>query len=91
MIDLTHRMVAARHEVGDRVVLDWLELCRMAQPLAFGCRGRGVRTAWLTAAWRCSPPTISRRMAAINAAPAETGIGRVERAMGAHGWWRVLR
>ncbi len=46
MIDLTHRMVAARHEVGDRVVLDWLELCRMAQPLAFGCRGRGVRTAW---------------------------------------------
>lgn len=90
MIDLTHRMVAARHIVGDRIVLDWLEVCRLAEPLRFGTRGRGVRTAWLIDAWRCSQPTVSRRLAAINAAPATAGLGRLERARGAHGWWRVL-
>jgi len=91
MIDLTHRMVAARHIVGDRIVLDWLEICRLAEPLTFGCRGFGVRTARLVEAWRCSQPSVSRRLAAINAAPAAAGLGRVERARGAHGWWRVLR
>ena len=90
MIDLTHRMVAARHVVGDRIVLDWLELCRLAEPLRFGTRGRGVRTAQLVEVWRCSQPTVSRRLVAINAAPATAGLGRVERAIGRHGWWRVL-
>lgn len=90
MNDLTARMLTARHQVGDRVILDWLELVRLAQPLTFGSRGRGVRTSWLCAAWRCSQPTVSRRLAAINATQPGIGLGRVERAIGAHGWWRVL-
>jgi hypothetical protein len=90
MNDLTHQMLAARHIAGDRVILDWLELVRLSEPLAFGCRGRGVHIKRVLDAWDCSQPMASRRLAAINAAPSCAGLGRVERAIGAHGWWRVL-
>ena len=90
MLDLTHRMITARRYVGDRVVLDWLELVRLAEPLTFGARGSGVHVNRLRLAWQCSQPMVSRRLAAINAAPPGFGLGRVERARGAHGWWRVL-
>lgn len=90
MMELTPRILRARHIVGDRPVLDWLEVCHMAEPLRFGCRGQGVSTARLAMTWRCSPSTVSRRLAAINAAPPGAGLGRIERAQGAHGWWRVL-
>jgi hypothetical protein len=88
--DLTSRLLTARHQIGDRVILDWLELVRMSEPLTFGCRGRGVHIGRILAAWRCSQPMASRRLAAINATPPDVGLGRVERARGAHGWWRLL-
>lgn len=90
MIELTPRLLSARKIVGDRVVLDWLEVSRQAVPIKFGVRGLGVRTVDLEDAWNCSPSTVSRRLAAINAAPPKAGLGRVERALGRHGWWRVL-
>ena len=90
MIDLTQRAVAARHVVGDQVVLDAIEVARMAQPIPVRARGRGVRINWLQEAWQCSQPTVSRRLAAINAAPPWLGLGRVERLRFARGWWRLL-
>ena len=76
MIELTPRLLSARSIVSDRVILDWLEVCRRAVPIDFGARGRGVRTVDLGRAWHCSQSTVSRRLAAINAAPPEAGLGR---------------
>lgn len=90
MIELTTRMLSARKIVSDRVILDWLEVCHLTVPIEFGARGRGVRTTDLQNAWNCSQSMVSRRLAAINAAPPEAGLGRVERAWGGQGWWRVL-
>lgn len=88
--DLTHRVIAARHVVGDQVVLDAIEIARLAQPIPVRARGHGVRIAWLRDAWQCTQPTVSRRLAAINAAPPELGLGRLERVRYTRGWWRLL-
>jgi hypothetical protein len=90
MNNITDHTLAIRRLVGDRVVLDWLSLIRMAEPLAFGARGRGVHISRIRDAWRCCQTSASRRIAAINAAPPVAGLGRVERAWGASGWWRVV-
>ena len=90
MPDLTARVLRARREVGDRVILDWLEVVRLAEPITFGSRGRGFYIARLRELWNTSQPQVSRRLAAINHAPPEVGLGRVEPARGAAGWWRVL-
>lgn len=90
MTDATARILAVRHLAGDRVVLDWVSLLRIAEPLCFGARGRGAHINRIRDAWRCSQSGASRRIAAINTAPPEAGLGRVEQALGRHGWWRVV-
>lgn len=90
MHDPTHRAITARHVVGDRVVLDAIEVARLAQPIPVRARGRGVRIDWLKDAWQCTQSTVSRRLAAINAAPPELGLGRLERVRFTRGWWRLL-
>lgn len=90
MNDITSHVLAIRHLVGDRVVLDWVSLLRITEPLYFGARGRGAHISRIRDAWRCTQTAASRRIAAINAAPPEAGLGRVERAWGASGWWRVV-
>lgn len=88
--DLTHRAIVARHVVGDQVVLDAIEITRLAQPIPVSARGHGVRIDWLKSVWQCTQPTVSRRLAAINAAPPELGLGRLERVRFTRGWWRLL-
>lgn len=67
MPDLTACALIARRVVGDRVVLDYLEVARMG---LYGEQGGGrVRTAHLMERWGVSQPTVSRRLAAINSAP----------------------
>jgi hypothetical protein len=90
MNDITDHVLTIRHLAGDRVVLDWLSLLRMAEPLYFGARGRGAHISRIRDAWRCCQTSASRRIAAINATPPEAGLGRVERAWGGSGWWRVV-
>ena len=92
MADLTARSLRARRLCGDRVVLDWLEVARLAVPMRPGSRALGVRTQQLMACWSCCQSSVSRRIAAINAAPPEAGLGRLVRASGrgSQGWWRVV-
>lgn len=90
MTDFTTNLLTVRHLAGDRVVLDWVALLRIVEPLRFGARGHGAHISRIRDAWRCSQTAASRRIAAINAAPPEAGLGRVERAWGASGWWRVV-
>lgn len=92
MADLTARTLQARHQVGDRVVLDWLEVSRLATPTRPGGRAVGVTTRQLMERWGCCQSTISRRLAAINAAPPEAGLGRIVRdfGRGSQGRWLVV-
>ena len=86
MTDFTIQALQARRLCGDRVALDWAELMQESRSEP----GRTVYVARLRNLWNCSQPTVSRRLAAINAAPPEAGLGRVERVQGAHGRWRVV-
>jgi hypothetical protein len=68
------RFVALRPAVRDRTLLDYLDLAVLApEP------GR-LRTDELCKRWRCSQPTVSRRLAAVNAA----GLAEISNGHGAY-------
>lgn len=78
--------LAHRSAVGDRVILDWLDLDRITAD-----RGRPVFTVReLEATWNRDQSTVSRRLSAINQAPRAVGLGRVVRIPGSRSW-EVIR
>lgn len=68
------RFVALRPAVSDRTLLDYLDLAVLAPEPGT------VDTGELCQRWRCSQPTVSRRLAAVNAA----GLAEISNGHGAY-------
>jgi hypothetical protein len=75
----TFDLLALRHRVSDSTLLDWAELEQLLPPRP--CR---IRVAELRRLWRCSQPTVSRRITRL------WDAGLLDYRAGS-GWYRVRR
>ena len=67
MTDLVRTLLSRRGRVPDRVLLDCLDLAEYLGPRIRAGLTPLLTTAKLKTRWRCTQPTVSRRMQALQA------------------------